>query len=154
MGLRSKQKGYRNEIIVRDYLRGVGYDAQRVPLSGASAYVGKGDVIINRNLPGQVIFEVKSRRDEFKKVYAFYDNLIADMQQVFPADALGIRAPDYLVSMSYNYHSLDFVTNYYNVDDGKDVARIVRLHKYLGGADILAIKQDRKPILFLEFTKL
>lgn len=151
MGLRSKQKGYRNEIIVRDYLREVGYDAQRVPLSGASAYIGKGDVIINRNLPGQVIFEVKSRRDEFKKVYAFYDTLWNDF--VGP-EAIGLRAPDFLIALSYNYLSLDLVSTYFTVGADRDVARIVRLHKYLGGADILAIKQDRKPILFLKFTKL
>lgn len=154
MGLRSKQKGYRNEIIVRDYLREVGYDAQRVPLSGASAYVGKGDVIINRNLPGQVIFEVKSRRDEFKKVYAFYDTLLTGIDFGGFPEAIGLRAPDFLIALSYNYLSLDLVSTYLTVGEDRDVARVVRLHKYLGGADILAIKQDRKPILFLKFTKL
>ena len=57
-GSRSKKKGYRNEILMRDLLRGLGIRAERQPVSGAIPEY-PGDIKIE----GDFIGEVKCRNN-------------------------------------------------------------------------------------------
>ncbi len=64
MGKMQRDKGYRVEREIVNYLKNNGIPAKRVPLSGASEGF-KGDIIIDGSLKA----EVKARKDGFKQIY-------------------------------------------------------------------------------------
>lgn len=68
MGIAQKRKGYRGENELVKKLKEAGFDAKRIPLSGATDYK-KGDVEIE-----EFTGEVKLRKDGFKKIYEWLGN--------------------------------------------------------------------------------
>lgn len=60
----SRTKGKRAEYQVRDRFQRLGLRAERVPLSGSSRLL-KGDVALS----GGLKVEVKSRKDDFRRIY-------------------------------------------------------------------------------------
>ena len=90
MGKSQRNKGYRGEYNLVNYLKKHGVEAIRVPLSGASTF--KGDIVIQNKYRG----EVKLRKDGFKMIYKWLaDNdmlfIKADRKQylaVIPLDLL------------------------------------------------------------------
>lgn len=155
-GLKSRRKGMYNEYGLRDYLRMLGYDAERVPLSGASAAM-KGDVVAKKD--GKTLFvEVKSRKDQFKLFYVLYEDYIRTMKD----DLLAFCYPEVdsmCVQMSSSFDGVFTKANYYPMlkahpmyqEYSRTMTAVANTKKYLGGADILALKIDRKPFLFLRF---
>jgi hypothetical protein len=71
MGKFSRDKGNRYERHVVNALKELGFDAKRVPLSGAADGF-PGDVIV-QTAGGQMTFECKKRKDGFKQLYKWID---------------------------------------------------------------------------------
>lgn len=71
MGKMQKRKGYRTEHEVETAFRKAGFDAARVPLSGASRFQ-KGDVILKVN-ENELVGEIKARADGFKQIYQWLE---------------------------------------------------------------------------------
>ncbi|MBC7320467.1 hypothetical protein H5T89_07455 [bacterium] len=68
MGIKSKRKGYRLERELANELRELGFEAERVPLSGASGSF-TGDILINGKRA-----EVKGRANGFKNLYKWLED--------------------------------------------------------------------------------
>lgn len=129
----SRNKGSRVERELVALLKENGWEAFRVPLSGA-AQGFKGDVIATKN--GQMLnFEVKARAKMFDWVYKLLSSdgsaccIISDV-------AVGTYNPDPNLS--------------FRLIGDKYGKRLLKYREqWLGKADILVIKSDRKPFLFI-----
>jgi hypothetical protein len=98
MGKFSRDKGKRNEYSLRDYLRLHGWQADRVPSSGA-AQGFKGDIKAAHPVHGPKLFELKARKETFKRIYELYaanirtqgDDVLAVAAAVPGADHVCVR---------------------------------------------------------------
>jgi hypothetical protein len=106
----------------------------------------------------KVLFEVKNWTGKFSDLYVLYDAHIKLAQD----DVLAIVLPGnkhlcIAVSTSVDalYDGCDFFTLDYNhplyATHGKAFKKLATLEKYVKGSDILALKDDRKPFLFVRF---
>ena len=153
-GLKSRRKGQRGEYLLRDYLRTLGYVADRVPASGA-AQGFKGDVRATKD--GKTyLFEVKNYADKFNSIYVLYEDVIRTMRE----DVVGFAFPfekHVLVSLS---SSLDSAIAGPLVYESHKQHKLYEKHKrafemlgkmqrLLKEADILVIRTNRKPFLFI-----
>ena len=73
MGKAQRDKGYRGEYNLVKHLKAEGFDAKRIPLSGATAFQ-KGDVKIE-----EFIAEVKVRKNGFKQLYRWLEDPDVDL---------------------------------------------------------------------------
>lgn len=138
MGLMQRQKGARVERELVQKLRLLGLDAKRIPLSGATEYA-KYDVEVKFTNGVKCSIEVKSRKDGFKKIYELAEKHPgASFLEGSTAEALLLDSFTPLIS--HQFPSLQVV---------KAPASLSTLMKLKGGADILAIKANNKPFLFL-----
>lgn len=155
-GRYSRNKGKRVEYELRDLLRAEGFQAERVPLSGSSNAF-KGDVRFI-DLSGKTyLAEVKARGG---KVFDFVYNTYQD---IIDANAVGIQlntddsnvvritsnARDALnsdgVYVEYvDFKGMDMVPHPY-------IKRFNKIKEFVKGCDLLVIKADRKPFLFLRY---
>lgn len=142
-GRMSRNKGKRNEYEVRDLLRALGFIADRVPSSGA-AQGFKGDIRFSLK-ERTWIMEVKARKATFKSIYEIpctnftYQNWLVG----FSTDPRALLLRN---DLSFPYLHPDFEKKY-----KRTLNKIINLEKLLKGADILAVKDDRRPFLFLTF---
>ncbi len=154
-GRSSKQKGNRVEYQVRDHLKSLGYEAHRVPASGA-AQGFKGDVVAERGTQ-KYVFEVKARADEFASIYALYDNRSqkeAGFCIVEPTRAVYVseRFSDLLGGYFTKCHP-DFTSGAFSPGALKRTTnKLFGLEKMLKGADFLVLKNNNKPLLFVRFV--
>ena len=86
MGKASRDKGARFEREIVNVLRDLGYDAERIPLSGAAGGTFSGDVRLCVKHK-ELRFEAKKRGDGFKELYKWlrdHDGLFcaADRQTI------------------------------------------------------------------------
>lgn len=142
---KSRSKGLRNEYLVRDYFRSIGYRADRVPSSGASQGF-KGDIRVISDSGNEFLVEVKSRKDEFKNIYVYLENICVPLK-VFYKDVLIIASftfSDVVPQPSETYPMIK--------GNSAGLDRILRLKKYVKDCDYLVIKDDRKPLIFIRFT--
>jgi hypothetical protein len=146
-GKYSRDKGARNERLVRDYFRGLGLVCDRVPLSGASQGF-KGDLRVA--LPsGQVLYpEIKARKQEFKTVYELLGK----------ANARAFDFGGQLVLLSREFAGLGYlypVTPVFFPEPVPPKSRggrkLLGLKKLLKGCDFLVIKDDRQQPLFIRY---
>lgn len=144
MGKFSRDKGRRAEYHLRDYAISLGFTAVRVPLSGASQGF-KGDLHIKDKNSTTLVIEAKSRKDSFKVLYegletnpAFFCTDNCDTAQI----------------------STDFVSVFYGtkgaptfkkIPASRFTRKVRKLKELLGGADILAVRDDRKPWIFIRY---
>lgn len=150
-GAMSRRKGSRVERLLRDVLRAQGYEADRVPLSGASQGF-KGDVRFTKG--GETkIAEVKARKDAFKSVYEFFDSHVktqspyGTLQESYRFVTAGT-----LVTIGDNMSDVLTAAGLYTpVHETRVTKKILGMQKWLGGADVLVIKDNGKPFLFLTF---
>lgn len=141
-GRKSRQKGLRVEYLVRDLIRAEGAQSHRIPSSG-SAQGFKGDVTFElEGKTGKV--ESKARKNSFQKVYTCL-GLDHTKRCVVNGEPLIISR--YFKSMFNN--SFDSCVFYPATDSVSE--KVYKLKKYLGESDILAIKDDYKPVIFLRF---
>ena len=156
MGKFSRDKGMRQEYLLRDYLRKLGWTADRVPSSGAAEGF-KGDIKAEKN-GRTVLFELKARKDKFKKIYELY----AAHRALAKDDVLSFVCPGEARLCLDLSDGLDAVFDgaaCYEVPERNPLYKkysrtfrmIANLQKLLGKSEILVIKDDRQPLLFLRF---
>lgn len=73
MGKTQRTKGKRVELEIVHIFKRFGFDAQRIPLSGATTFQ-KGDVFV-KNDKHEFVFEVKSRKNVSKKLQAIIEQI-------------------------------------------------------------------------------
>lgn len=140
-GLYSRSKGRRGEYLLRDELRTHGFEVDRVPLSGASQGF-KGDLRVVRGTVTKYV-EVKVRGTGFERIYAELDS---------HANTMHVGGELIFVTPYFNLLFYDDIEKHFK-DTTPDAytKKIAGLKKLLGGCDILAIKADRKPFIFIRF---
>lgn len=157
-GKASRVKGMRAEYLLRDYFRALGWEAERVPLSGASNAM-KGDVVIKKDGKEHFI-EVKSRRDQFKMLYVLYEDYIRTMKD----DLIAFCAPDddfICIQMSSSFDGVMMGADVYPMlrthpmysKYSKTMKSLITAHDWLGGCSVLVLKSDRKPFLFVRYIR-
>ena len=154
-GRYSRNKGYRNERKLVLELLAQNYKAQRVPLSGGTAFA-KGDVVVDMPNGTRINIEVKSRAEAFKNLYDMYFAATKAAKN----DLMCLALPHELcvdVSSSFSavlegdllYELIGTHPLYSTYKRAFD--RIVKLKALKQDADILAIRDDNKPFLFFRF---
>lgn len=152
----SRRRGKRGEYLLRDHLRALGWTADRVPSSGASEGF-KGDVVATR---GDVkkVFEVKNHSGTFKKIYELYDahcRALGDdlMTFVAPGEArLCVSVSSSLDAVLENAHVYELQERHpLSKKYSRQFQKLGNLQNLLGSADILVLKDDRKPFLFVRY---
>lgn len=155
MGKFSRAKGKRNEYSLRDYLRRMGYQADRVPSSGA-AQGFKGDIRAIKD-GKTTLFELKTRKDSFK---TFYDLMAAI--RAMGTDRIGVTVPGLkkqCVDISGSIGGIYDTEGVYEFPQRlpfyekhkRAFQRLAVLEEMLGESDILVIKDDRSPYIFFRF---
>ena len=155
MGKPSRDKGKRLEYSLRDHLREAGYKADRVPMSGA-AQGFKGDIKFSKD--GKTyLAELKGRKDEYKRIYALFDNLADKGEITFTHRLATDRAPllihvadhvDKVLagrSLVYQGHLQGDPTW------GRTTKKVAGMLKLVKDCDILVLKCDYKPFLFVRY---
>lgn len=155
-GRYSRNKGKRIEYEVRDLFRAEGFTADRVPSSGA-AQGFKGDIRVISSSGQTYLVEVKGRKCEFKSIYELRDKLdtyppvsrgIAILGGESPLLITLVRSISELFKIG-NEHYLLVSDKGYNLT--KHIQKCMSLHKYVKECDILVVKDDRRPPLFLRY---
>lgn len=153
MGRASRDKGSRAErALVAELERHGWSDAFRVPLSGA-AQGFKGDV--HARPPGwgtKLVFENKARAKGFEKFYRLAQAYggttrvtTGDLECVISLDPENI-VPGVVKEYRW-FHS-------FPKEQHKDILSLFALKaKWLGDADVLTLKQDRNPFLYIRYSK-
>jgi hypothetical protein len=146
----SRSKGIRNELKLRDEFRKLGYESRRIPLSGASEGF-KGDVLFAKE-GVTLVAELKTRQKSFTALYAYLLKYCKDTEGLILGEC---PVTANLAVMSYN---LGQVLNYesgFQCSKDKDCVRAIRklntLKKVVGHADILVVKDDRKPFIYIRY---
>lgn len=139
-GLYARQRGNRAEYQVRDDMRNAGFQVDRIPASGASQGF-KGD--LRARIDGaEFTVEVKIRKDEFKILYEAIE-LYYTLDWVFGYKNVLISTKPTLLFSRHGTMALPI--------DPKLATLFKNCRKYLVNCDILAIKQNRKPILYMRW---
>lgn len=140
-GKASRDKGGRSERLLRDQLRILGYEANRVPLSGA-AQGFKGDVVAT-GFGKQIIFEVKSRKCSFTSLYELLGSNQSVGVQLLTGECacIGYRLENVLRG-EVHYTPLGLP---------RTRKKIATMKQLLGIAQILAVKDDHKSFIFIRF---
>lgn len=153
-GKMSRRKGSRVEYLVRDYFRMLGYNAERVPLSGASSAM-KGDVRVTRGQE-EFLVEVKARSDSFDRLYELYFHHIA----VHKDDLMQVNVGAHCISVSTSFEAIKQTGGIYPLYEHlptykaykRTYQKLEHMHSLLGQAKILVLKGDRKPLLFVRYA--
>lgn len=159
-GRASKVKGRSQEYRLRDQLRREGWTSERVYCSGAIKGL-PGDVKATHPKHGEKLFEMKSRKSTFKKIYQLYREHVRTAGDDLLVFALPVSEDGRSVCVNLST-SLEAVldgadhhplTHYHPLykQFSRTFSKIGNLRKLLGEADILACKDDREEIFFVRF---
>ncbi len=137
------------EYRLRDALRAEGYEADRVPSSGA-AQGFKGDVRFRKG-GIEWVAELKCRKDTFKSIYALYDNHKDELKRV------AISTPGVLVSIHTCMEDaiqgplvyLDRTC--FPKERQRAIRKLENMRSLLQQSDILVVKDDYKPFLYIRY---
>lgn len=145
-GRASRNKGKVGEYLARDYFRSLGMLADRVPSSGA-AQGFPGDIKVIAKDGSSFLVEVKFRKDEFKSIYEVFKrpsmHLIVKEKLVVIADSYeGLYGSEALFLDALEYNILPRTAN-----------KVLTMQKWVKGSDILMIKNNNKPFLFIRYLK-
>ena len=156
MGKASRDKGYRSEYNLVKILEKQGYNAVRVPLSGATTFA-KGDIAVYLGMreikvkgftvytKDPLILEVKSRKKDFKRIYE---------AALIPGT---IDKYSLLTSEFYITGSLKSMLTLLPIETDNilenDIVRksILEKKKWLQGADILVLKRNNDPYIYIRY---
>jgi hypothetical protein len=144
-GLKSRRKGMRGEYLVRDAIRKAGFVVDRVPASGASQGF-KGDLRIRYNNE-DILVEVKYRKEAFANIYKLFggedlDSILVDTDLIITKDP-GCAVYG-TVKERHGYYFTKFNSRLFAILKG--------LFRLRGNCDILAIKSNGKPTVYLRWT--
>lgn len=144
MGKFSRRKGNRVEYLVRDAMREHGFQVDRIPASGA-AQGFKGDLRA-RHQDKEYTVEVKARKDEFNHLYEILDTYTTHgwgYKYTYDGGHIVLGDnPFQVIALDRGLH-LEF--------DKKLETLFKNCRKYLVNCDLLAIKQDRKPVIYMRW---
>lgn len=151
-GLKSRRKGMRNEYLLRDYFRSIGWVADRVPSSGA-AQGFKGDVKLSKGSM-ELFAECKVRQSEFKSIYAMVESIGKGQKPVWLING-GISA---VVSTNFNdlgYETSVCLDNTVVIKQGHNRAfkKLFNLTKFVKTCNFLVLRINHKPFLFVRFIQ-
>lgn len=139
----SRRKGSRVEYEIRDMFRAWGYTCHRVPASGA-AQGFKGDLEVHTPEKTYVV-EVKARKDEFKILYQYiWDAFITSIAPAKMCLNYPLLMQTGIPGLSICYPNLHGTEPKLS----RKVASIIK--KYYKNCDILVVKDDRKPPIFIK----
>lgn len=148
MGKMQRTKGGRVERLLVKTLNTLGYEALRVPLSGASKGY-KGDVIVKVPETGaEYLIEVKSRKDSFKSLYAFLSQHKGAHSLWLDGNCVDIGLD---IDVALNPHGIYRPASAVFPDDKRTLNRLVTFKKWLGEAEILVLKDNNKPFIYLRY---
>lgn len=143
MGASQRNKGKRVELELVHYLKNLGYQSERVPLSGATTFA-KGDVLVI--IGGERKYaEVKARKNGFKSIYKILENAESDYIIIMPSNVS--------VSSSFDYVANKVLKASEIVTVSTAVAKQLEGLKKLRGehCEFLALKANHKPFVFLRW---
>jgi hypothetical protein len=144
------------EYILRDELRRLGWEADRVYASGAIKGL-PGDVRATKG-DRTLLFEMKSRKNTFQRIYELYDAHIRTCGDDLMALAVpGARHLCLNLSSSLDAvlggadHHL--IMNQHPLYDKykRTFSKIANLEKLVKECQVLAIKDNHKPILYIRY---
>lgn len=157
-GSKSRRKGKRCEYLLRDEVRKIGYTANRVPSSGASQGF-KGDVTYAKGETKGTL-ELKARKDEYNTIYALYDTFKDSSGKLSLAIGEGdlvlvSLTPDLDTALSNNFvfkpsRALQEEPGWVKVFS-RTLNKLVNLRKLIGESNVLVIKTDRRPFLYISY---
>lgn len=147
-GKYSRNKGLRNEYLVRDALRLEGFHADRVPSSGAAEGF-KGDVKFSKDLQSYLA-EVKVRAgSSFKNIYSLYqEHKVGDIASICIPMPEKLWCVDIANSMG---KVLNTVTTFYKTVEDKRTKVLIKAYEMLKESDVLVLRNDHKPFLYLRY---
>lgn len=155
-GRASKVKGRTQEYRLRDELRRLGWQAERVYCSGAIKGL-PGDVKATKG-ERTLLFEMKSRKSSFKKIYELYaahiktcgDDLMAIAIPGARHLCLNLSSSLDAVLGGADHHTI--VTQHPLYEKySRTFRKIENLEKLVGECQVLAIKDDRAPLLYIRY---
>lgn len=155
-GKSNKNKGRRMEYVLRDELRRLGYEAERVYASGAI-----------KGLPGDVratkgnktfLFEMKSRKNTFQRIYELYNEHI----KVCGDDLMALAVPgarNLCLNLSTSLdavlggadHHLIIHQHPLYEKYSRTFKKIENLEKLVKECNVLAIKDNHKAIIYIRY---
>lgn len=153
-GKYSKDKGRRNEYLLRDSLRGEGFEADRVPLSGASPN-HKGDIAFRKD--GQEWkAEAKLRGGStFDRIYNLFSAYAKEgsfsvavgdddlhLFSIHDSMAKAVAGPLVYPPLPSLKESKELT---------KGVNYVINIKKMMQDCDFLVIRSDRKPFLYIRY---
>ncbi len=152
----ARTRGKRGEYKLRDYLRRLGWEADRVPTSGA-AQGFKGDVKATKDGVTK-LFELKNWSGNFATIYDLYNLHCSTMKD----DLMSIVLPGEAKLCLDLSSSLDAViagpdNGAYSISHplkeshARTFKKIGTLQKLIQECDYLVLLDDRRPFLFLRF---
>lgn len=143
-GLKSRNKGCRNEYLARDHIRAQGYKVDRIPASGASQGF-KGDLRVMTE-SGTLIVEVKSRKKYFECLHEA--NLIGPVNLTLTTQVrVGNSLADVVEPIPAAHIRVTLLPT------PQQLRKLERCAEMLGPADILMVKDDRRPWIYMRFIK-
>ena len=147
-GLKSRRKGMRVEYEIRDHLRLCGFEVDRVPASGASQGF-KGDLRVKLSDSSELLVEVKARASGFKTIYKYMlNNGVLDEVWSYvtcgPA-VISFHPHVILYKITRNTYIACHSTQH------RLCAAVSQVKKLLGPCDILVLKADRKPAIYISW---
>lgn len=145
MGKMSRNKGSRNERLLVEHLKKKGYEALRVPLSGAM----KGYKCDVRAIRGGVehTFELKVRANEYGSIYAFFAmNEENGVVRISDADSNTLVLSD-------DFEKVKDMAGEYPLDESRTAKKLHNMQKLLNGAQFLVIRGDRMGFLFVQYSR-
>lgn len=150
-GRKSRTKGRGYEYELRDHFRAMGWQANRVPLSGASQGY-KDDIDVTDPNGTKFFIEAKRRKNDYKTIYALYDtfkdnNVLAINYE--PETKLMFWISDTFTDI-YNPQGFIYSKSYQDFKQHKHAVRkILGLAKLAKTTPWLAIRDDNKDTLFI-----
>lgn len=140
----SRNKGARNERLLVEHLKNMGYGALRVPLSGAMKGY-KFDVTATKDQITYT-FELKVRATEYANIYNDY--------QAYAH--LGVYAAEYAGNLFFMSDDFEKVKKpgggFFQKREDRTTKKIAGMQKLLNGADFLVIRGDRMGFLFVRYV--
>lgn len=144
-GRASRAKGMRGEYKVRDYFRSFGWEANRVPSSGAAEGF-KGDVVLTKE--GRTLRAEVKYHENFHSVYA----LVEKVGGLAQYDVNGTY-----VTASYEFDDLGFedvvqCRLYEGITiKTPGIKKLIGLQKFVKTCDFLVLIMNFHPLLFIRF---
>lgn len=145
MPINPRTKGARNERLARDLFRDLGWSSERIPCSGAVHWL-KGDITLSKG-DIKLVAEVKSRGDEYKRIYGLLDKTKTKIVR--------LAYEENLVTLSYNFRDLGFEDKQEMLFDhtpkSQTVKKIIGMKALLKTADFLMVRNNHRPFIYIRY---